>query len=225
LGTFGEAAGFNPNHLDTLRSRTSAAYRGLYVLLQREGTRDFFWKARMTDLDLDDVKLDIHHIFLRKWCEESDIPPLVFNAIVNKTAVSHKANRKSEEARQTFRTPHRLEVFVHLFVSCLRVWVQGSARGRCVEAYRVVPNMWLAKGARSKKGPLGPKMKQGYEKRGRGRPQTLDRQRTVEVAMTSFWCDGVRDVSMNEICRRANVSKPGVYLEFGNEDGLTEAAV
>lgn len=68
-------------------------------------------------------------------------------------------------------------------------------------------------------------MERGHEKRGRGRPQTLDRQRTVEVAMTSFWCDGVRDVSMNEICRRANVSKPGVYREFGNEDGLTEAAV
>jgi TetR/AcrR family transcriptional regulator, copper-responsive repressor len=68
-------------------------------------------------------------------------------------------------------------------------------------------------------------MERGHEKRGRGRPQTLDRQRTVEVAMTSFWCDGVRDVSMNEICRRANVSKPGVYREFGSEDGLTEAAV
>jgi hypothetical protein len=89
-----QAAGFNPNRLDTLRSRTSAAYRGLYVLLQREGARDFFWKARMIDLDLDDVKLDIHHIFPRKWCEESDIPPRVFNAIVNKTAISFKANRK-----------------------------------------------------------------------------------------------------------------------------------
>lgn len=43
--------------------------------------------------------------------------------------------------------------------------------------------------------------------------------------MTSLWCDGVRDVSLNEICRRANVSKPGVYREFGSEDGLTEAAV
>lgn len=64
-----------------------------------------------------------------------------------------------------------------------------------------------------------------HEKRGRGRPQTLDRQRTAEVAMMSFWSDGVRDVSMNEICRRANVSKPGVYREFGNEDGLTVAAV
>lgn len=88
-----QAAGFNPNRLDTLRSRTSAAYRGLYVLIQREGARDFFWKARMVDLDLNDVKLDIHHIFPKKWCEDRDIPPRVYNAIVNKTAISYKANR------------------------------------------------------------------------------------------------------------------------------------
>ncbi len=31
-----QAAGFNPKRLDTLRSRTSAAYRGLSVLLQCE---------------------------------------------------------------------------------------------------------------------------------------------------------------------------------------------
>ncbi len=88
-----QAAGFNPNRLDTLRSRTSAAYRGLYVLLQRHGARDFFWTARMVDLDLDEVKLDIHHVFPRKWCEDNNIPPRVFNAIVNKTAISYKANR------------------------------------------------------------------------------------------------------------------------------------
>jgi hypothetical protein len=88
-----QAAGFNPNRLDTLRSRTSAAYRGLYVLLQREGACDFFWKTRMVDLDRDDVKLDIHHIFPKKWCEDHDIPPRVYNAIVNKTAISYKANR------------------------------------------------------------------------------------------------------------------------------------
>ncbi len=63
------------------------------------------------------------------------------------------------------------------------------------------------------------------KKRGRGRPQTLDRERTVELAMSSYWCDGVRNVSMNEICRRADVSKPSVYREFGSEDGLMEAAV
>jgi hypothetical protein len=88
-----QAAGFNPNRLDTLRSRTSAAYRGLYVLLQREGACDFFWKTRMVDLDRDDAKLDIHHIFPKKWSEDRDIPPRVYNAIVNKTAISYKANR------------------------------------------------------------------------------------------------------------------------------------
>lgn len=88
-----QAAGFNPNRLDTLRSRTSAAYRGLYVLLQREGACDFFWKARMVDLDRDDANLDIHHIFPKKWCKDHHIPPRVFDAIVNKTAISYKANR------------------------------------------------------------------------------------------------------------------------------------
>src|SRR6185437_12801103 len=66
---------------------------GLYVLLQREGACDFFWKAKMVDLDLDDVKLDIHHIFPRKWCEENGISPRIFNSIINKTAISYKANR------------------------------------------------------------------------------------------------------------------------------------
>jgi hypothetical protein len=88
-----QGAGFQPNRLDTLRSRTSAAYRGLYVLLQRDGTKDFFWKARMVDLDRDECKIDIHHIFPKKWCIEQHIPPKVFNAIVNKTAISYKANR------------------------------------------------------------------------------------------------------------------------------------
>jgi len=90
-----QAASFNPNRLDTLRSRTSAAYRGLYILLQREGARDFFWADKMANLDLDDVKLDIHHIFPKKWCEDRNpvIQPRIYNAIVNKTAISYKANR------------------------------------------------------------------------------------------------------------------------------------
>jgi hypothetical protein len=88
-----QSAGFQPNRLDTLRSRTSAAYRGLYVLLQREGAKDFFWKARMVDLDRDEEKIDIHHIFPRKWCDENRVPRKVANAIVNKTAISYKANR------------------------------------------------------------------------------------------------------------------------------------
>ena len=63
------------------------------------------------------------------------------------------------------------------------------------------------------------------KKRTRGRPRTLDRQRTVEIAVESYWREGPAAVSLNEICRRAEVSKPGVYREFGGEDGLKVAAL
>jgi hypothetical protein len=87
------AAGFQPSRLDTLRTRTSAAYRGLYTLLQREGSKDFFWKADMKVLDHNEHSIDIHHIFPRAWCKARGISPRVFNSIVNKTPISYKANR------------------------------------------------------------------------------------------------------------------------------------
>jgi TetR/AcrR family transcriptional regulator, copper-responsive repressor len=59
----------------------------------------------------------------------------------------------------------------------------------------------------------------------RGRPKTFDRERTLEVAVDGYWRDGPAGVSVNEICRRAGVSKPGVYREFGNEDGLMNEAL
>jgi len=67
--------GFQATRLDTLRTRTSAAYRGLYVLLQHEGSRDFFWKTRIIDLDQSEsYYIDIHHIFPRAWCKAKGIP-------------------------------------------------------------------------------------------------------------------------------------------------------
>lgn len=87
------AAGFQASRLDTLRTRTSAAYRGLYVLVQRNGARDFFWRARMVDLDRDETAIEIHHIFPRDWCRTNGIPDRVSDAIVNKTPISYKANR------------------------------------------------------------------------------------------------------------------------------------
>jgi AcrR family transcriptional regulator len=59
----------------------------------------------------------------------------------------------------------------------------------------------------------------------RGRPKTLDRQRTVEVAMESYWREGLHALSLNEVCRRTGVSKPGLYREFGGEDGLMRACL
>ncbi|MEZ9524065.1 TetR/AcrR family transcriptional regulator [Enterovibrio norvegicus] len=59
----------------------------------------------------------------------------------------------------------------------------------------------------------------------RGRPKTLNRNHILEIAMLAYWQSGTRDVSINEICRKANVSKPGLYREFGNEDGLMTAVL
>jgi hypothetical protein len=87
-------AGFQASRLDTMRSRTSAAYRGLYVLLQQLGARDFYWKARMLDLDRNEKDIDIHHIFPRKWCDDRGISSRVYNSVINKTAISYIANRK-----------------------------------------------------------------------------------------------------------------------------------
>lgn len=87
------AAGFQKSRLDTLRTRTSAAYRGLYVLLQRNGAKDFFWKAKITELDRDECKIDIHHIFPQDWCKKNSIEERFYNSIVNKTPISYKANR------------------------------------------------------------------------------------------------------------------------------------
>ena len=48
----------------------------------------------MVDIDRAEKGIDIHHIFPKKWCQDRDIAPRVFNSIVNKTAISLRANRK-----------------------------------------------------------------------------------------------------------------------------------
>jgi hypothetical protein len=87
-------ASFQPERFDTLRSRLSAAYKGINVLVLREGSKDWFWKATIRELDTDEVALDIHHIFPRDWCEKQGISRDRYDSILNKTPISYKANRK-----------------------------------------------------------------------------------------------------------------------------------
>ena len=87
------AAAFQPERLDRLTSRLSAAYKGINVLVLRAGAADFFWKANIRELDAEDVALDIHHIFPQDWCDKQGIARKQYNAIVNKTPISYKANR------------------------------------------------------------------------------------------------------------------------------------
>jgi hypothetical protein len=89
-------ANFQPARLYSLSTRNSAAYKGISVLVQREGAQDFYWKTTIRDLDETDweeCKLDIHHIFPQKWCRDRDIPRSQYNCILNKTPISYRANR------------------------------------------------------------------------------------------------------------------------------------
>ncbi len=86
-------ASFQESRLDSLRSRKSAAYKGLNVLVLREGAEDFFWKDTIQSLNYEDMALDIHHIFPRAWCKEKGVKPAIYDSVVNKTPISSKANR------------------------------------------------------------------------------------------------------------------------------------
>ena len=86
-------AAFTADRLDRLTSRLSAAYKGVSMLVLRQGAADFFWKAAIKELDAEDIALDIHHIFPQKWCELHGVNRKSYNAIVNKTPISYKANR------------------------------------------------------------------------------------------------------------------------------------
>lgn len=88
-------ASFDAQRLDRLYTRNSAAYKGVNVLVLRQGAQDWYFKSTVDKLDHDDMlSLDIHHIFPQDWCKKSGIKPAVFDSIVNKTPISYKANRK-----------------------------------------------------------------------------------------------------------------------------------
>jgi AcrR family transcriptional regulator len=59
----------------------------------------------------------------------------------------------------------------------------------------------------------------------RGRPQTLDRDTVLKLAMMRYWADGPTRVSIKHICETAHVSKPSLYREFGSDDGLKDAVL
>lgn len=89
-------ANFQPDRFDTLRSRLSAAYKGINVLVLREGSKDWYWKGTVKELNNEGIDLDIHHIFPRSWCEnqKTKIGKDRYDSILNKTPISYKANRK-----------------------------------------------------------------------------------------------------------------------------------
>ena len=86
-------AEFAPARLLTLRTRNSAAYKGVYALLLGEGARDWKTGEASSIQSYFDERIDIHHIFPQKWCGEHGIEPARCDSIVNKTPLTARTNR------------------------------------------------------------------------------------------------------------------------------------
>lgn len=91
-GTVSEAT-IREDRLKSMRTRVSAAYKGVNALLMREGARDFRTGQAFSETVFFDENVDIHHIFPVDWCKKNSIPPSIYNSVINKTPLSAKTNR------------------------------------------------------------------------------------------------------------------------------------
>ena len=90
-----QAAQFQAERLLTLRTRNSAAYKGLYALQMKQGGRDFKTGQPIDIHAYMEDAIDIHHVFPRHWCaSREEIKGWVADCIVNKTALDAHTNRR-----------------------------------------------------------------------------------------------------------------------------------
>ena len=88
-----ERADLREERLRTLRTRLSAAYKGVHALLMRCGAEDFRSGQPFDQTVFFDENVDIHHVFPEAWCKQQGIKPEIYNSIINKTPLSARTNR------------------------------------------------------------------------------------------------------------------------------------
>jgi hypothetical protein len=86
-------ANFAPVRLLTMRTRNSAAYKGISALLMREGARDFRSGVSIDAQLYTEDAVDIHHIFPRDYCARLGVDSAHTDSVVNKTPLSARTNR------------------------------------------------------------------------------------------------------------------------------------
>lgn len=86
-------ANFSPSRLHTLRTRNSAAYKGVYALLMDDETKDWLSATKIDVSTYFAESIDIHHIFPVAWCVRNGVSKDDYNCIINKTPLSSRTNR------------------------------------------------------------------------------------------------------------------------------------
>jgi hypothetical protein len=87
-------ANFAESRLVGLRTRNSAAYKGLFALIMRDGCLEFQSGEPIDVQSYFAQDLDLHHVFPKRWCKLEGIPPKQYDSAVNKTAIAASTNRK-----------------------------------------------------------------------------------------------------------------------------------
>ncbi len=87
-------ANFAETRLGSLRTRQSAAYKGIYALLmaQERPTKDWMLDRDLDFTSYDELQVDIHHVFPKKWCNENGIEDWRRESIINKTPLAQRTN-------------------------------------------------------------------------------------------------------------------------------------
>ncbi len=84
---------FRVDRLRTMRTRLSAAYKGINALLMAKGARDFRSSQDFDQTVFFEESVDIHHVFPRDWCRRKGKSPDVYDSIINKTPLTARTNR------------------------------------------------------------------------------------------------------------------------------------
>lgn len=89
-------ASFAPERLISLRSRQSAAYKGVFALQMKNSAADWQKGEPLELAHFNDEHVDIHHIFPVRWCRDDAKPPVpkgLYDSIINKTPIDALTNK------------------------------------------------------------------------------------------------------------------------------------
>jgi len=86
-------ANFSIDRLNTMRSKLSAAYKGLTALIAKSGAKDYISGKEYDQTIYLSEDVDIDHIFPIKWCKANNIKKEDYDSIINKAPISPNTNR------------------------------------------------------------------------------------------------------------------------------------
>lgn len=87
-------ANFVADRLISLKTKGSAAYKGLYALQMKSGAADWRTGKSLSLAVWHEDNIDIHHIFPTEWCKTHNVRKDIIDSVINKTPIDARTNRK-----------------------------------------------------------------------------------------------------------------------------------